>query len=278
MLSSAGNNNSLAIVQRLSCPSLTISLRRILVIVGCVFTLCLLTHNANADWVVKQSRENLHVFSEFNVSTDLIQSHLQDIQQELASTLGLKTDPQRVEVILFSSSRNYKRYLANRIPEGVNRRAIFYRNNGVLQIYAFRSRSLITDLRHELTHALLHSVLPYVPLWIDEGLAEYFEETRTQRRSPARLSGVKWKARFGWNPDLRELEQIPAASKMTGDDYRDSWAMVYFLMNESERSRKLVAAFLQAISAGEAPGNFSDWSASRGSLAIKGAGSYFRQK
>ena len=32
-----------------------------------------------------------------------------------------------------------------------------------------------TDLRHELTHALLHGVLQDVPLWLDEGLAVYFE-------------------------------------------------------------------------------------------------------
>ena len=36
------------------------------------------------------------------------------------------------------------------------------------------------DLRHEMTHAYLHAVVPNVPLWLDEGLAKYFELPRQQ--------------------------------------------------------------------------------------------------
>ena len=42
---------------------------------------------------------------------------------------------------------------------------------------------LRTDLRHELTHALLHGVLKDVPLWLDEGLAGFFELPPDARRA-----------------------------------------------------------------------------------------------
>ena len=44
-----------------------------------------------------------------------------------------------------------------------------------LLVYTYWGDRIQQDLRHELTHALLHSVLKDVPLWLDEGLAEYFE-------------------------------------------------------------------------------------------------------
>src|SRR5947209_8380306 len=44
-----------------------------------------------------------------------------------------------------------------------------------LPVYTFNGDHIRQDLRHELTHALLHSVLKDVPLWLDEGLAEFFE-------------------------------------------------------------------------------------------------------
>ena len=42
-------------------------------------------------------------------------------------------------------------------------------------VYTYWGNRIQQDLRHELTHAILHSVLKDVPLWLDEGLAEYFE-------------------------------------------------------------------------------------------------------
>ena len=49
-------------------------------------------------------------------------------------------------------------------------------------VYAYRHPELPIDLRHECTHALLHANLPMVPLWLDEGLAEYFEMPEAERR------------------------------------------------------------------------------------------------
>ena len=46
----------------------------------------------------------------------------------------------------------------------------------------YQSSEMETDLRHETTHAVLHSLLPMVPLWLDEGFAEYFEAKVTDKQ------------------------------------------------------------------------------------------------
>jgi len=132
-------------------------------------------------------------------------------------------------------------------------------------------------LRHEYTHALLHQALPFVPLWIDEGLAEFLEEQRSARDKSSRLSAMKWRCRTGWKPSLAGLEKIPSASAMSSEHYRDSWGWVSFLANDSANTRDLLRTYLQAISAGEAPGDFSDWVQTRDPEAINRVGSYFRR-
>ena len=49
------------------------------------------------------------------------------------------------------------------------------KGRGPGKVFAYKSKALPVDVRHEGTHGLLHAALPMVPLWLDEGLAEYFE-------------------------------------------------------------------------------------------------------
>ena len=46
---------------------------------------------------------------------------------------------------------------------------------------------------------------------------------------------------------------------MDGAAYRDSWAWVHFLMNESAESRKVLIDYLQEIQRGDPPGPFSQF-------------------
>ena len=70
------------------------------------------------------------------------------------------------------------------------------------------------DLRHEATHALLHGSLPMVPLWLDEGLAKYFEVLREHRidGSPY-VNTVKENVRLGQLYKLPVLEEMRTCEK-----------------------------------------------------------------
>lgn len=244
----------------------------------CTIALIAIQGEALADrWAVHEKREHVELFAEFPVSVDLVTNELATVAKELNERLEISGTGQLVQVVVFSSLQNYRSYLASKIPEARSRRAIFYQNGDLFQIYTFRHTELLTDLRHEYTHALLHQSLPYVPLWIDEGLAEFLEERPADRGNSSRLSAMRWKCRTGWKPSLSSLEQIPSAASMSGDNYRDSWAYVYFLLMESDRTQIQFKEFLQAIAAGEAPGTFSQWSAGRKTEVVNRIGSYFRR-
>ena len=55
------------------------------------------------------------------------------------------------------------------------RRAFFLAQGSRQVVYTYFNPQLEVDLRHEATHALLHLAIAELPLWLDEGLAEYFE-------------------------------------------------------------------------------------------------------
>ncbi len=243
----------------------------------CTWPCCVSTTLAQ-QWEVHETRGNVELFAEFPLLPDVVTAQLASVEEELKRNLDLaQPDDARIQVIVFKSARNYRAYLAKRVPQALHRRAIFYRSGDQYQIYAYRHDQLLTDLRHEYTHAVLHRTLPFIPLWIDEGLAEYLEDQPERRARSSRLVSMRWKCRTGWRPALHHLEAIPSADRMTSDHYRDSWAWAHFLLNESDQTRTLFQDYLAAISAGEAPGTFSEWTSTRDPDVIKRVGSYFRR-
>ena len=125
-------------------------------------------------------------------------------------------------------------------------------------VFAYDNRDMEVDLRHETTHALLHASLAYVPLWLDEGLAEYFEVAAEGREAASsHLSMVRFRALLGQVPEITELEQVADLSAMGGAEYRDAWSWVHFLLHDDGPSRAVLIRFLQDIQSGLPPGPLS---------------------
>jgi hypothetical protein len=102
------------------------------------------------------------------------------------------------------------------------------------------------DLRHEVSHGYLHAVAPGLPLWLDEGMAEFFEVPRGN-------TGLNWPhvelladmmQHDGWQPNLKELELLSEAGQMDQRHYAEAWAWVYFLLNSDARSRQLLLSYV----------------------------------
>jgi hypothetical protein len=107
------------------------------------------------------------------------------------------------------------------------------------------------DLRHEVTHGYLHSVISDAPLWLDEGLAEYSEAPRGHHGvNRDHLKHLGEQIRQGvWQPDLARLERLGPSRDLTQAEYAESWAWVHFLLEtRPERAAALcdyLAAFRQ---------------------------------
>lgn len=228
-------------------------------------------------WALDERRENIQLFSELQINTGPVWEQIADVSKELDATLGIRTNGADVQVILFRDHGSYLRYLSARLPQAKNRKALYYRNGDVSQIYAYHSRSMLVDLRHEMTHVLIHQHLPYASLWLDEGLAEFFEENSSSRASNSRIANVRWRARTGRVPSLKGLEAIPKAEAMGEDEYRDSWAWVSFFLSHSEQSREVLRKYVHEIHRGEAPGPMSTVAAAEISGLNDVANSYFKK-
>src|SRR4051795_11506476 len=103
--------------------------------------------------------------------------HLQSLDHQLQTTLNLRIDPadNPIEVYVLSDRKAFTHFLTFYYPELPPRRAFFLAQGPRRVVYTFLGDRLEEDLRHEATHALLHAAVGNVPLWLDEGLAEYFE-------------------------------------------------------------------------------------------------------
>jgi hypothetical protein len=98
-----------------------------------------------------------------------------------------------------------------------------------------------------------------VPLWLDEGLAEYFEIPSDQRISGhSHLKRIMWRARFGKVPSLEELEALAELPQMTQTHYQHSWAWVHFMLHGPPEANDELRKFLADIAANTPPGKLSD--------------------
>lgn len=223
---------------------------------------------AAGEWIDFRESGRFQVRSEFPLRREAaLESFLADLtghESDILATLGLARTDHPVLISVFASRRSYLRTVEQEAPEGLRRQAIFIRGEELGRVFVYESPALLTDLRHETTHAVLHSGLPFVPLWLDEGLAEYFEPPVSDRPSDhPHLEKLKWSARFGWKPDLRRLENQQSAARMSVGDYRESWAWVHFLLHSDDALSDLLRSYLQQIENQCPPGPLSDHLARR---------------
>ena len=120
-------------------------------------------------------------------------------------------------------------------------------------VYTFLGKRIHQDLRHELTHALLHSVLKNVPIWLDEGLAEYFELPSGQSGvNPEHLDALlKTGVRF----DLARLEKLDDVTQMAPAEYRESWAWVHLMLHSTPPAKRALLSYLQELRTNPNPGS-----------------------
>jgi hypothetical protein len=178
---------------------------------------------------------------------------LQAQRAQLSTKLALPTSDEPIHVYLFPSSDELEAYMRVYFPALPKRRAFFVESDTRLTVYAYWGDRVAEDLRHEVAHGYLHAVVPRLPLWLDEGLAEYFEV-------PRGLSGVNRphveqlaaELGRGWQPNLERLEALREAGALTQTHYAESWAWVHFLLETTPERRQLLQAYLRSLD-GDAP-------------------------
>jgi len=164
-------------------------------------------------------------------------------------TLDIPAGERQVVVYLFADQNRYANYMKERHPDLPARRAFFIGTPRELAVYAFWGEQTMVDLRHEFTHGFLHASLGNVPLWVDEGLAEYFE---VGSRAPGSINGehlprLQVAVQNGWRPDVHRLEQLEDVDEMHREDYQEAWLWVHYLMHKAPRGQAILSEYLNDL-------------------------------
>lgn len=167
-------------------------------------------------------------------------------RDEVYHVLGLPWSEEPIQVYLFGDADAYAQYQARQFPGVPSRRAFFVESDTELAVYAHWSDRVAEDLRHEVAHGYLHAAVPNLPLWLDEGLAEYFEVPRGNGglNVPHLQLLRDMMEHDGWQPDIARLEQFKSAEQMQQADYAQAWGWVYFLLHAQPEDRELLTSYL----------------------------------
>jgi hypothetical protein len=203
-------------------------------------------------------RGNYVFYHDFDLDrNDPLFAELETLPDQVFGELDLPPTSAIVQVFLFDTQERYERYMKAHYPKLPPRRAYMIAEPHLggqddLKVFTWVGDHLRTDLRHELTHALLHSVLKDVPLWLDEGLAGFFE-------LPPATDGINGQhveqlARGPFKPDLARLERLTDVNDMQKPEYREAWAWVHLMLRSSPATRQVLRDYMQALRTTPKPG------------------------
>jgi hypothetical protein len=200
--------------------------------------------------------------SDFEINHDLPLFHeLANLRDQVYKELQLPSADNMVFVYVFEDRDKYERFMHAKYPDLPKRRAFFVAQPRTvggaedLIVYTYWGDRIQEDLRHELTHALLHSVLKDVPLWLDEGLAEYFEVPPDWKGvNYPHLNQIRRVGISTFKPDLGRLEQLAQVQQMTPAEYREAWAWVHLMLHDRAEAKAVLTGYLQQLRSNPNPG------------------------
>jgi len=163
-----------------------------------------------------------------------------------------------VTVYVFKNAWNLRLFLRRECPQFSNRTGACFRADDGRLLVALRAvgdgRPTPRSLRHELTHAVVASNCGEPMPWLDEGLAQVFENDCPPRGDPDRLARLRRRA-GGLEDDLERLLSAGRHESLTGADYLLAWGVVWSLLHEGPEGADAIRRCLQPPVFGEGPLN-----------------------
>ena len=171
---------------------------------------------------------------------------LYSLPAELSQTLQVSVAQELIQVVVLENREALDAYAQRIFPNAPNRGALYIRHRGPGLVLTYFHDGWICDVRHECTHALLDVSGLTLPLWQDEGLAEYFETIgENPIGHPSHLHATRSQVRYGQVVDLQKMERMEFGSGLNPKEYRDAWSIVTFLLHSSEETRSMYQQYLQ---------------------------------
>ncbi len=158
-------------------------------------------------------------------------------------------------VLIFPDRSAYQAYASARVGPALVASGGFYSNetNEAVTYQYEDSEQTLAVTRHEAAHVMLNGMLAAAPLWLHEGMAEYFERLSMRQQYAEIRPQNEWlimareSVLNGYPLSLEEflitqLEQWRAQQQ--AESYALSWSLIYFLLDNNS-GRRALAALLQ---------------------------------
>lgn len=183
---------------------------------------------------------------------DPLVEELHELRKTVEHQLELPASDRSVHIHVFSDETSYREFARQSFPELADRRALFVEAGGMLNVFTRWGDEVAVDLRHEVTHGCLHASLRGLPLWLDEGLAEYYEV-------PSSASGwnnghaihlAAHHVAGDWRPHLERLEMLDRPGDMKQTDYAEAWAWTYWMLHGPREARAILGDYLREAQTG----------------------------
>ncbi len=192
-----------------------------------------------------------------------ILAKLKQLPLRLSEVYGSPATVGAVNVLIFPNRQQYFSHLEKTLPKAPRRNSLFIVRSGQPTILAVQGETLRQDLMHEAVHSLNHLTFrnTSMPLWMDEGLAEWAEDAVEQQ---LRVHGKALRQLLGGQrillPEpisLAALEKIKSTTRADAVDYAASWAWCRFLLSGEYGCRGVWNRYLQDILGGQQAGRLN---------------------
>lgn len=165
----------------------------------------------------------------------------------------------QLNIVIFPDVVSFRQYARASASNDSSTLLGFYspRTNEAVTFTADDDDKTMEVTRHEATHVIARGVLGALPVWLNEGLAEYFSKLsiRGQLKEVASYEGWPQLARATINSGypanlaaLLNLEHEEWHGVYETNHYALSWALVYFLLS-AEPGRQALAQLMQEMAA-----------------------------
>jgi hypothetical protein len=170
-------------------------------------------------------------------------------------------------VFLFSGAEGYNAYMEDLIGGRVpHTNGLYSGTTKQLLIWNLPdTENMLRTIRHEGFHQYLDQVVADAPMWMNEGMAEYFEGSKLVKGSWSDGEMNEDRIETLRDEELTPLKQflwMPQGAFMDEDrvsmNYAQAWVFVHFLMHGGGDNKKRFEKLFDALVAGESSNDAVD--------------------
>ena len=222
---------------------------------------------AKDDWISVRTPHLAIVSSAGERATTRLAERLERFVDAFSSFVDVGADPDvPVTVMVFGNDAAFAPFRPRQNGRTLNLSGYFQRaddeNVIALSLETSADEHPYRVIFHEYAHALTARAAAVWPLWLQEGLAEFYSTFEADSRRVALGQPIREHARLLREQrllPLRTLFEVGRDEPMAGENpqgifYAEAWALVHYLLaGDGGRRRTAFAEYLDALSAGQPP-------------------------